>query len=359
MILEEISFYTYCLPLVHPLKMKGYLQYERRGLIVELIDDNGNKGYGDASPFTGLHQESINDIIIESSIISSQLYKMDVENFSLKIEQIISPSLHFALEWALVDLLARSKNLIPSYFLNKNSQSKIMINALLTGDFDEILESAKVIMTQKPVVAKIKVGNRPLEDDIFLIQEINNIFEGKVKLRLDANRSWSLEQAKLFTKGTIDTNIEFIEEPVNDPFDHQAFYENTGIRFALDETLTDCSIEDIKSMTGLAAFIIKPSVFGSINFIKSWIDFANVLNVNVIFSSAFESSIGLWSIAQMASAFSRDGTAHGLDTYRWLKQDLLTPAFKPQKFQIDLEQNKSAYVLNKDLLKPILYESLD
>ena len=55
----------------------------------------------------------------------------------------------------------------------------------------------------------------------------------------------------------------------------------------------------------------------------------------------------------MASAFSRDNIAHGLDTYRWLKEDVLMTAFAPQNFQIDLITDERPFVLNEDLLKPI------
>jgi len=351
--LKKISFYTYNIPLTQPLNMKGYLHTERKGLIVELVDEMDNRGYGDAAPFAGLHQETISDIVKESGEVSMHLYKMDMNNLPLKLEKIVSPSLQFALDWAFLDLTAGSKDTIPAYFLNKESPPQIMINALLAGAADEMIESAKSLKQQDPAFVKIKVANQEVQQDIALVQEINTIFEGQVKLRLDANRSWSLEQAIRFATGVIDCNIEFIEEPVSDPFEQQTVYENSGIRFALDESLTQCSIEDIKGMTGISAFIIKPSVFGSISFIKSWIDFANVMNANVIFSSVFESSIGLWSIAQMAAAYGNN-TAHGLNTYRWLKQDIITPSFTPINFQISLPQENIPFILNKELLKPLM-----
>jgi len=351
--LKKVSFYTYSLPLIHPLNMKGYLQWERQGLVVELTDELGNKGYGDAAPFSGLHQESLKDILDESTKISSHLYTLTVDDFSSQLEHVVSPSLHFALDWAFVDLLSKNKDIVPAFYLNKNSQTEIVINALLAGESQEILESAKIIKDQNPPAVKVKVGGKLIEKDIILVQRINEIFEGRTKLRLDANRKWSLEQAKTFAKGIADTNIEFIEEPLNDPLNHKTFYENTGIRYALDETLTDCSYEDIKTMTGLAAFIIKPSVFGSIKLIRNWIDFAEILNVNIIFSSAFESSVGLWSIAQMAAAFSNKNVAHGLDTYRWLKQDIFVPPFRPLNFRLDLQQNPGPFSLKMQNLTPV------
>ena len=351
--LQDIAFYRYCLPLIHPLNMKGYLQYERQGIIVELTADDGTKGYGDAAPFTGLHQESISDIINETGNIASELYRIDLNTFSIKLEQVISPSLQFALEWALVDLLARSKNLTGAQFFNKNNSPKVKINALLSGDNKELQENAKILKTQKPEIVKIKVGKGPLEEDINLVKEIDKIFDGQIKLRLDANRSWNLEQANMFGAAVVNTNIEFVEEPVDKPADLQNFFLNTGIRFALDESLRDCSFEDIRGMTGLAAFVIKPSLFGSISFIRNWIDFAEILNVNVIFSSTFESSVGLWSIAQMASAFSKNDLAHGLDTYRWLKQDVLTSAFPAENYSIDVNDDLIGKSLNHNCLTQV------
>ena len=353
MILKEISFYRYNLPLVHPLNMKGYLHYERQGLIIELSDENNNKGYGDAAPFSGLHQETINDIIQEGAEIAAQLYKIGVDSFSVKMDQIISPSLQFAFEWALLDLMARHRNMSPAFFLNQNSRPDIMINALLSGSEKEMLDYANNIKMQNPQVVKLKVAHRPVKDDILLVQKINDIFEGQVKLRLDANRSWSLQEAVQFSREIGNINIEFIEEPLKNPLEQQVFYENSGIRYALDESLSDCSIDDIKAMNGIAAFVIKPAVFGSINLIENWIDFARLLNVKVVFSSTFESSIGLWSIAQLASALGQD-TAHGLDTYRWLKRDVLSPSFKANNFKINIQKDFNSFNLNREIIKPII-----
>lgn len=350
--LKHISFYSYCLPLNFPLNMKGYFQKERLGIIIELIDDSGNKGYGEAAPFPGLHKESLAEVKMECKKIKDELSQIEIVDHSPGLTFNISPSLQFAFEWALLELLARNKDISPAYYLSKECHSRIKINTLLTGTFDEVVNAASLLKDQNPAAIKIKVGNQPVEDDIYMVNKVNKIFAGKVKLRFDANRKWSLKQAKFFGKGIKRTNTEYIEEPVNNPDEFRCFYEDTGIGFALDETLNAVSVNNIKNMTGLKALIVKPSLFSSIDFIKNWVNFAKILDISVVFSSAFESSIGLWSIIFLASAFGKKDTAHGLDTYRWLKQDTLKPGLKPHNFKIDLPDCFNSYNLNNDILKP-------
>ncbi|MBF0552815.1 MAG: o-succinylbenzoate synthase, partial [Deltaproteobacteria bacterium] len=71
-------------------------------------------------------------------------------------------------------------------------------------------------------------------------------------------------------------------------------------------------------------------------------------------SSAFDSGVSLSALAQLAAALTPPDVAMGLDTYKWLKEDLLTEPFRAEQGRVDAKEafnwGKS---IRKDLLKPV------
>jgi muconate cycloisomerase len=60
----------------------------------------------------------------------------------------------------------------------------------------------------------LKMGNNSIEDDIQRLKTVINSVGSGIKIMVDANQGWSLEQAKAFVDGTNDLSIELIEQPV-------------------------------------------------------------------------------------------------------------------------------------------------
>lgn len=350
----KVNLFKFSLPLNKTLNMNGHLYKERNGLIIELIDSKQNGGYGEATPLPGLHFESVDSLIEQFKKIRPQIINLKAgyssdNDFNLPE---CPPILNFAFEWAIIDLLSKEKKLCPAAILNEHFSTQIFINPILIGDIEKIEYQAKELKKLKPKSVKIKVGSRPLEDDIYLVKTVDDIFENMVNLRLDANRSWSLNQAVTFGHAVLSTNLEYIEEPIDNPVLLPEFYKKSGVQYALDETLSDSSVSKKNRMEGLAAFILKPAVLGSIKKIKHWIDLAKMENINCVFSNTFESGIGLWSNAHLAAAYTKGNVAHGLDTSSWLAGDLITPVFHSKNYKkVIIESEK--FLVNKELLTPI------
>ncbi len=81
------------------------------------------------------------------------------------------------------------------------------------------------------------MGDRNIALDVKKIQDIRSHLEEDSYLRLDGNRIWNLKEACVFAQFAGNQNIDFIEEPLNDISQLDAFYKETHMRIALDETL--------------------------------------------------------------------------------------------------------------------------
>lgn len=141
---------------------------------------------------------------------------------------------------------------------------------------------------------KLKLKNIPVKEAISLVKS----YIGKVHLRIDCNRSWTLEEALLFASHFSPSDFEYLEEPVRSFSDLCRFSHLTKFPIAVDESLREQSCFHIPT---LKSAIVKPMLMGEIP----------ELPIPVVLSSSYESSLGILQIARFASPH----IAHGLDTF--------------------------------------------
>ena len=163
---------------------------------------------------------------------------------------------------------------------------------------------------------KIKVGKINSELEALGIKSIRAAVGPDIRIRLDANRSWNLDEAVQFGKTLRAANIEYIEEPLQRPADLPIFHNECGMHFAFDETLHHILDPGIsfQSYTGLSALVIKPSLVACMPRILELIRRARQENIKLVISSSFESDVGISNLAQLAAGISDQKTAMGLDT---------------------------------------------
>ncbi len=150
---------------------------------------------------------------------------------------------------------------------------------------------------------KLKLGHLSLNEAISFTKE----HLGRYRLRLDCNRSWSLDQALEFTRHFKKEDFVYLEEPVKTFDELISFSQKTQFPLAVDESI-HC---DWSKLPSLKALVVKPTVVGHIPSVPPHLD--------LVLSSAYESGLGLLHIAHMAN----NSIPIGLDTYRALKNDLL------------------------------------
>lgn len=186
---------------------------------------------------------------------------------------------------------------------------KIRLNALISS-----LQEAETAIQNGFQTLKFKVKGLSPES---AVQNIAALQGMGTPLRIDANRSWSVEEAKLILSRLDPKGIEYIEEPLSDP---TRISELPPFPFALDETLLDPQGETLAALPAFSAFVLKPTLLGKR--LERWIAFGKKQNKTLTFSSSFESAIGLVHIAKLQEIHAPH-TPAGLDTYRTFKQNFL------------------------------------
>ncbi|KAF6171682.1 hypothetical protein GIB67_007203 [Kingdonia uniflora] len=381
----------------------------REGFILALYLEDGNVGHGEVAPLE-IHKENLLDVeeqlrfllhVIQGAKIS-YLLPLLRGSFSSWIWSCLGilpdslfPSVRCGLEMAILNALAARQNsslsdlLLPHKCPTAEEQlhqvdeitkipPKVHICALIdsNGTPKEVAHIAAKLVEEGFTTIKLKVGRRttPLED-VAVIQEIRKMVGYHIKLRADANRSWTYEKARKFGFSVKLFDLQYIEEPVHLEEDIIKFCEETGVPVALDETIDNIQGDPISRLAkfihpGIVALVIKPSVVGGIENAALIAKWAQQKEKMAVVSAAFESSLGLSAYIQFSYFLEKQNIeickvkntelpkpiAHGFGTYRWLKEDVTTESLKicglPYNDVVEASVEEASWLLQNFKINP-------
>ncbi|XP_042431039.1 protein PHYLLO, chloroplastic-like isoform X2 [Zingiber officinale] len=370
----EYSLYRIqlCAPLTSSLLNGEMESFFHEGFILRIYLDNNIVGLGEVAPIE-IHAEDLLDVeeqlrflvhkLVGSNISFIPLLRGSFSEWiwrSLAIPaSSIFPSVKCGLEMAILNTLAMNEassffDVISGYGSSSveplldadgnDGPKQIEICALIdhSGSPKEIADVVYQLVDEGFNTIKLKVARRknPLED-VEVIRAIRQVVGYKINIRVDANRKWTYEEALQFGSCVKHFNLQFIEEPVNREMDILKFCDESSLPVALDETIDNLKgdlFHGLKKFAhpGIVAIVIKPSVIGGFENAATVAKWAQLHKKIAIVSSAFESSVSLSVYIQFAYYLERQNAAvckiegrelnaalaHGLGTYRWLKEDV-------------------------------------
>jgi O-succinylbenzoate synthase len=345
MLITACEAFSYSLPLTRFITVVDQRIKTRQGFIVCLTSDGGHVGIGEVSPLSGLHLQSLGMTLRQFWTIQPQLLGRSLPHDVREASCWLAPYalydvLRYGLEMALLNLLAAQSATTLAGWLNPNYSNNLPINGLWLAD-EDIKTQAQRMRAEGYKAVKLKVGRHNVDEDIQLVLTASEILGNDIALRLDANRRWDLPTAVHFGKAVADCPIEYIEEPCAKSQSIADFYKITGLPVALDESLYGYEPTQLKVPAGVIALVLKPAMLGGLVTSMGFIKRAEQFGMTAVISSVFDSGVGLAALAGFAAALCGPEVAAGLDTYRWLGEDLLQEPFRAQDGSIDVD--KMAY----------------
>ncbi|XP_058184561.1 protein PHYLLO, chloroplastic isoform X7 [Rhododendron vialii] len=338
----------------------------REGFIIALFLEDGSVGFGEVAPLE-IHEENLIDVEDQLRFLIHAIQEEKISCFLPLLKGSISswiwtslgilpgsifPSVRCGLEMAILNALAATEGssllniLHPETATEELSQRSftVQICALIDSDGTpkDVADIAATLVGEGFSAIKLKVARRqdPIED-ARVIQEVRKRVGPQFNLRADANQKWTYDEAVRFSSSVMNCNLQYIEEPVQNEEEIVKFCEQTGLPVALDETIgniRDNTLERLAKFThpGVAAVVIKPSIVGGFEnaaLIARWAQQQDKISV---ISATFESSLGLSAYVQFSyflelqkedicRTMQKEPSptiAHGLGTYRWLREDI-------------------------------------
>lgn len=334
----DCEIFRYTLPLARALELAGEFQRERAGFLIFIKGDDHATGVGEVAPLVGFSEERLQDVQKQLFFLKDKVkgnsIPDDVASLTWRFEAWLRtwklfPSVRCAFETAVLDLLARSRDVSLDRLINPASTGQVPRSELLSQTTQKLLQKEVSQAVHAGCRSfKLKVGDPDIRTDHQKVAWVLGVLPPDCRLHLDANRRWRYGQAFNFVRELEPRAIEYLEEPVDDPDALEEFGRITKFPFALDETLRECGEEQLEGLENLKLLVLKPMLLGGWEKTMGWVRWAHDRGIRAAISSTFESSVGLLALAHLACAVTPEEPA-GLDTGKWYSQNLLLGPFDP------------------------------
>lgn len=312
MIIKSIEIYEISVPLVTPFKTALRTVEAVNDIVVKIISDTGEIGYGEATPtavITGETKESIKSAIL--NYIKPSIVGLEIDNLEIVMEKINScilknTSAKAAVDMAIYDLYAKKLN-SPLYKILGGYRNEIITDITISvNEIDKMVQDSIKAVNEGFYILKIKVGKEG-EKDIEKIAEIRKAVGQKVILRVDANQGWTSKQAVKIIRALEDKdlNIELIEQPVKylDLEGMKYVTQNTYTKILADESIFTAQ-DAVKIIQERAADLINIKLMktgGIYNALKIC-DIAEACGVECMIGCMLESKISVSAAASLGAA---------------------------------------------------------
>ncbi|MFA3783774.1 o-succinylbenzoate synthase [Melioribacteraceae bacterium 4301-Me] len=326
--IKEVKYTQYSLPFAKSFLTAKQEITNREGIILQLKDDNNNISYGEAAPLPEFNKESISQVIDQISLITKKIKNITFDEYFSNTVNFIDelnlfPSLRFALEQALLGLYFNIEKDLMIHQLKIKNNSLIPVNAVFgIGNAESVFKQISKDVESGFETIKLKLSKNNFSEEEKLIKMIRNDFGGSIKIRLDANSSWTYDQAYANLECLAEFDIEYIEEPCINVEDSLKLIKNSPIPIALDENVKSFDLLDLFVKEGKVKFLVlKPMTLGSVYNLLQFIHKASQNNVVVIISSLFETVVGRSALVFLSSTITHEH-AHGIGIAEYFEKDI-------------------------------------
>ncbi|RMH71564.1 MAG: o-succinylbenzoate synthase, partial [Actinomyces sp.] len=289
--------------LVHdpPLVTGAGVRRGREGMLVELVDETGRSGWGEASPLPGWGDPV--------DVTRRALGEVTPDGVGEALGPAGSLTRHrFAragIDVAWHDLTARRAG-VPLWLHLGGVTPRVAVNALVdAADPEAAGEAAARAVAAGHTWVKVKVGAAPAPVDVARVRAVRAAAGDAVGLRLDANRAWDLDTAVGVLGAVADLHVSYCEEPVAAPGAFAEVARRTGIPVALDETLSDAEaaarVDELVDAGGIAAIVCKPQPLGGVTPTLALATWARARGLEVVISAFLDTAVGVTAAAHLAA----------------------------------------------------------
>lgn len=278
-------------------------------ILVTVLTDSGQVGFGSAAPAAVITGETVSSIIGGIEHIRDSISGMEIGN-SEKIFQRLNGcivgcmSAKAAVDMAIYDLLAKSLE-IPLYRLLGGVTHDVETDITVSLDTPEkMIAESREKMKRGFRILKIKVGGDP-DLDIRRLQSIQEAIGSEIKLRIDANQGWTAKEAvrvgkELEHRGI---EIELMEQPVR-ALDFEGLrYVRDNIAFPVyaDESVfSPGDALELTGMNGVDGLNIKLMKCGGIYNALKIVSIAETAGIPCMIGSMMECHISVSAAAHLA-----------------------------------------------------------
>lgn len=252
--LRALHTSTVRVPLTRPYAVSGGNWDHVELVVVELVDEGGRVGYGQASPAVEVTGESVADCAEELALCEVEDLlgheSADLDHYLSRVRHALrGPAARAALDMALFDLHAKLSG-VPVIeelgHVHSDLETSITIGL---KDVDETLAEAREYVGRGFRVLKVKIG-ADVDVDLERLARLREEHGGAIVLRADANGGYDLAGFRRFLARSEPLDLEMIEQPLARGQDDALLElpDDVRARLVADESVHD--LADLERMLG-------------------------------------------------------------------------------------------------------------
>lgn len=295
-------------------------------VIVKITTDEGYYGYGEGAPFSPVTGETLDTVLLTLQTFKDLLIGQDplaIEKIHYIMDRAIigNTAAKAAVDIALHDIIGKVMN-APLYKVLGGYDNKVQTDMTIgIAAPKDMAEEAKEKVAAGFRILKIKAGIAP-ENDIEAIRLIREAVGNNIRLRMDANQGWEINDAVRVSKALEEYKVEAIEQSL--PYwniDGAAFIrKKTNIKVMLDEAIHNPN-DALKAVKKEAADILNIKLMKSsglypavkINAI------AEAAGINCMLGCMLETRVAITAAASLVAA-KRNITEADLDSFMYCQE---------------------------------------
>lgn len=304
---------------------------ERRGFLLTLTDDEGNRGRGEASPLEGYSPD--NHLMCEESLRDLDAAQYPEFDLASPLADQIAPCLSllkpnnpaamFAVETAILDLAGKRLGKRPCELLRPGGErGAVPLCALIqSGSADEAVRQAEEAWGRGIRALKIKGGAEGrFEEELDIYGALRERFGDELELRIDVNGAWQVEEAVDKLKRLAPLKPRFVEQPTSAYLLlKMAVVGELPVDLAADETVQlPGAAERLSLVSACRYFVLKPMVLGGILASLRLARVARAQKKDVVVSHLFDGPVALAASIELVHALPHPPIACGLDRHAGL-----------------------------------------
>ena len=332
---NRASWTPYCIPFRQPFVTVHGIQTERRGALLQLHTDTGLVGVGEAAPIPGSDRRAWSDVATLLEAVLPSLPGKRLEEITHLVGRATHQhpaavaALRCGLDTSVCDVLAQAADLPLASWLQHQASESVPVNATIAlADPVLAADAAATARSLGFPCVKLKVGMAAsVKAECRRVAVVRNAMGTAMKLRLDANGAWGVEQAIRTIEALEPYDIELVEQPVNCGDIEGLGLVRAAVRtlIAADEEVDGTAAAGRVLQAGAAqVLVIKPMVVGGLRPARKIIEHAQAQGVSCIVTTTLDSGIGTAAALHLAATLPAAGLACGLATTSLLTTDLLT-----------------------------------
>ena len=283
--------------------------HSRSGLLLELCAGS-TRGLGEASPLPGYSPDTLESAqaalaALDLTALERALNLEDTAKALRAVANLVptaQPAARMALETAALDLRGRQIQLPAPALLGADPGAQRTLAWLAGAPDAQALEAIRGAQRAGYDHFKLKLGQPGnFKAEIAGVRELRRALGVGPRLRLDANRGWSVSEATSACSLLEALDIEFVEEP------SLKFARPLAncVPVALDESLQGLNPDDFEALarhSGARFVILKPMVLGGLSHCIELARHAMALDLGVVVSHSFDGPVALVASAALALA---------------------------------------------------------